>query len=561
MTMRRTFIYAVFASTTLLAACQDSEVAVEPRQHPSSRPSAVTVASVASRDIAPTGVFGSEATAINAAGHAAGHFFATKFSGQQIFFFDGTTTSEITGFTTPEAIAINANDQILVTDFGDGTGAIPASTWLVTSTTRLNIGTLGGAATKGLAMNDAGHIVGESQTASGALHAFLWDGTMHNLGVLGSDLESLAFRINNADQVAGWGPIGDAFHAHAFVYSGGALQAIGSLGGDFTQALGINDLGQVTGVSTLSDGAQRAFLWNGTTISDIGDAPAGGKNPVGRFINHAGQVAGSYNDAGGLISTFFFDGSTLRDIGNLGGQFPDRTRVRGLNDAGLVVGEAATVATGGGDFHAFLWDGTTLLDLAGTISRGDAVNESGQVAGFMLVNGQGDATVWTPTFATPGSASAAVWVGLKNSDDVGTMFDLRVEVLKNGSTIATGELDGVSGGSSGFNNAILRTINASLASAPTFGTGDQLGIRLSVRIAQGVPGHRSGTARLWYNDASANSSVAITLNNALQTYYLAGGFTLSASPGTGPRSTVDVTVDRLKNGNAFTPFGTWVLQF
>jgi probable HAF family extracellular repeat protein len=560
MMMRRTFVYAVVAFTALLAGCQDSEVAVEPHRLLPSKPSAVTVASVTSRDIAPPGSTGSEATAINAAGHAAG-VFSDATAVNQVFFFDGTNTSGITGFGSAQVFAISANDQIAVNDFGTN-GAGPSSTWVVSGTTRLNIGSLGGTATQGFAMNDAGHIVGESQIASGEFHAFFWDGTMHDLGVLGSDLESLAFRINDADQVAGWSNIGDALHAHAFVYSGGALKAIGSLGGDFTETLGINDLGQVTGVSTLSDGSQRAFFWNGTTMSDIGNAPTGGKNPVGMFVNHGGQVAGSYNGDGGRVFTFFFDGSTIRDIGNLGGQFPDETVPHGLNNAGIVVGNAATVATGSGNFHAFLWDGTTLIDLAGTLSRGDAVNESGQVAGEMVVSDQAHATLWTPTFVTvTPSASAAVWIGLKNSDDVGTMFDLRVDVLRNGSTIATGELDAVSGGSSGFNNAILRTINASLASVPTFGTGDQLGIRLLVRIAEGVPGHRSGTARLWFNDASANSQVAITLNNALQTYFLRSGFTLSTSPGSGPRTTADVTVDRLKNGNAFTPFGTWVLQF
>jgi len=56
-----------------------------------------------------------------------------------------------------------------------------------------------------------------------------------------------------------------------------------------------------------------------------------------------------------------------------------------------------------------------------------------------------------------------VWIGLKNSDDVGTRFDLRAEVYQNGTTlIATGELDSVWGGSSGFNNARLNTIPLTL---------------------------------------------------------------------------------------------------
>jgi hypothetical protein len=32
-----------------------------------------------------------------------------------------------------------------------------------------------------------------------------------------------------------------------------------------------------------------------------------------------------------------------------------------------------------------------------------------------------------------------VWLGLKNSDDIGTRFDLRAEVLVNGESLASGE--------------------------------------------------------------------------------------------------------------------------
>ena len=88
------------------------------------------------------------------------------------------------------------------------------------------------------------------------------------------------------------------------------------------------------------------------------------------------------------------------------------------------------------------------------------------------------------------------YIGLKNSDDVGTKFDLRGEILRNGVVIATGDLNGVSGGSSGFNNAVQRTIAAAVSSLPDYAAGDELAVRISVRIAVGVSGHSSGTARL-----------------------------------------------------------------
>jgi hypothetical protein len=163
---------------------------------------------------------------------------------------------------------------------------------------------------------------------------------------------------------------------------------------------------------------------------------------------------------------------------------------------------------------------------------------------------------------------AHVWVGLKNSDDVGTKFDLRAEVLKDGVIVATGQLAGEPGGSSGFNNARLRTIALSQHQAISLAPGDTLSLRVSVRIAEGVPGHRSGTARLWFNDTSANSRLIATKANVATDYYLVGGTTPSTfalsegAAGAGPRRTADAFVDRAVGGNPFKPFGMWsiVLQ-
>ena len=149
---------------------------------------------------------------------------------------------------------------------------------------------------------------------------------------------------------------------------------------------------------------------------------------------------------------------------------------------------------------------------------------------------------------------ANVWIGLKNSDDVGTRFDLLAEVLKNGTVIGSGQVNGVSGGSSGFNNAILDIFNMTLSNAVAFNQGDTLSFRLSVRVA--ATGHRSGTARLWFNDASANSRFNAVIDGSTNSYFLRSGFTLESTAGPGPRKTIDVFVDRARDGNPFKPFGT-----
>jgi uncharacterized repeat protein (TIGR03803 family) len=159
--------------------------------------------------------------------------------------------------------------------------------------------------------------------------------------------------------------------------------------------------------------------------------------------------------------------------------------------------------------------------------------------------------------------SAEIWLGLKNSDDVGTRFDLLAEVLHNGDVVGSGQLDDVSGGSSGFNNANLHTIGLTLPSPVNLSSGDTLSLRLSVRVA--ATGHQSGTARLWFNDDAANSRLGVEIDGTPESYYLVGtsspsSFALSpGAPGEGPKRKVDVSVNRAVDGNPFEPFGTWTV--
>jgi hypothetical protein len=161
---------------------------------------------------------------------------------------------------------------------------------------------------------------------------------------------------------------------------------------------------------------------------------------------------------------------------------------------------------------------------------------------------------------------AKVWIGLKNSDDVGTKFDLLAEVLKNGSVVGSGQINDVPGGSSGFNNAVLRTITLALGSPVNIGAGDTLSFRLSVRIAA-TSGHTSGTARLWYNGAAvdsgpgrdAGSRFDATISGSTADYFLRTGFALNTAAGSS-RTFVDKLVSN-SGGNPFVAFGTWNKTF
>jgi hypothetical protein len=151
--------------------------------------------------------------------------------------------------------------------------------------------------------------------------------------------------------------------------------------------------------------------------------------------------------------------------------------------------------------------------------------------------------------------STSVWIGLTNSDDVGIRFDLRAEAYRNGTELAgAGELSSVPGGSSGFNNARERTIDLVPSAGVTFSPGDTLNVALYVRNACTGSGKNSGRARLWYNDAAANSRIGATIGSS-NTYFLVNGLSLSAVPGPGPKKTIDVQAG--PKCSPYKLFGTW----
>jgi hypothetical protein len=105
-----------------------------------------------------------------------------------------------------------------------------------------------------------------------------------------------------------------------------------------------------------------------------------------------------------------------------------------------------------------------------------------------------------------------VWLGLKNSDDQGTQFDLRAEVLKNGTVIATGLtrcITGIVRNAANAKEAIV--VFGSVPATPFNGTTDTLSIKLSTRIGTNpddtkCPGHNNAVGLRLYFDATSRSA-------------------------------------------------------
>lgn len=243
---------------------------------------------------------GSSAQAINNAGEVVGFFGLGAATGVRAFLWteaDGVVNlgylGEIfPGFASSSASDINELEQVV------GQSSVPGGSraflWTRTSG-MVSLGTLGGSNSSARAINDAGQVVGQSDTASGDEHAFLWtaaDG-MIDLGTLGGS-SSTAADINEAGQVVGRAATASG-DEHGFLWTAaGGMIDLGTLGGagSRSQAEGINDAGEVVGL--FNDNDDHAFYW--TQQGGMVQLPTlTGIESAARAINNVGQLAG-YGD-------------------------------------------------------------------------------------------------------------------------------------------------------------------------------------------------------------------------------------------------------------------------
>jgi probable HAF family extracellular repeat protein len=314
------------------------------------------------------------------------------------------------GGSTSQAYAINASGQVA----GNASTSTGAQHAFLYDGTMADLGTLGGTNSYAYGINTNGDVVGYSQTLhDSAENAFIVTGAkMAGLGTLGGT-NSRAYAINDSKQIVGWSETGSYTTALGggsaigqATSFGGTTTSLGTLGGSNSCAYGINASGNVVGSSqTLGNSAQNAFLYlfnGGVNSTMTGLGTLGGLNSCAWAINDANHVVGYSQISGGANHAFLWKDGAMNDLGTLGGANSYAYGINNNKNGDQVVGSSDTAS---GAQHAFLYENSTMYDLNNVLINSDptwtleearGVNDAGYIVGWGKVNGSIHAFLLTP---------------------------------------------------------------------------------------------------------------------------------------------------------------------
>jgi len=214
----------------------------------------------------------------------------------------------------------------------------------------------------------------------------------------------------------------------------------------------------------------------------------------------------------------------------------------------------------------------TVTLLVRPAAAGAIVNTAAVGAGEPDPNPSNNSATATTTVTTvkeiTALSPARLWVGLKNSDDQGTQFDLRAELYRNGALIASGVTLCVTGVTRNPSLAIEAVVPFGALTSGALEIGDQLALKVLTRIGTNpdgtrCSGHASATGLRLYYDAVARASRfgAAIAPDPLKDYFFHGNASLRYLDPIAPTGTTAKSIDsagvKYAGGNPWVEVGAW----
>jgi hypothetical protein len=170
-----------------------------------------------------------------------------------------------------------------------------------------------------------------------------------------------------------------------------------------------------------------------------------------------------------------------------------------------------------------------------------------------------------------GTSPAKLWIGLKNSDDQGTQFDLRADLYINNTHISTSQTLCITGVTRNPSYAKEVTVPFGPISDGTYNPGDILSLRVLTRIGTNADGSKcSGPGgshnnavglRLYYDSPTRPSKFGAEISpDPMKDYFLhssSGNYFLNDTSPTGTVKYKDSSSVNYNNGNPWKEIGTW----
>jgi probable HAF family extracellular repeat protein len=322
-------------SVLALGACDESTTPTEPTKS-ASQPRAMA-ASYSARDLRiPSAGEGGSAASINTAGVVAVYTFGPDDTYRGFIWRNGVST-QLGTLGGRETLAYGINDLGQVVGTSETSfDNMRAFRWQ--NGVMRNLGSLGGRDSRAFAINSSGQIVGESQLTGNPrdsrgqriVHAFLLsNGVMTDLGTLGGS-NSAALDINDAGQIVGWSETRNGT-PHPVVWQNGTMTDLLPPGSASTGvAYAINPFGVVVGKRD-----QRAFRYSGGVMRNLPLGTTGFSVATGI---RAGRIVGTLTTPAGERGFVLAGGQvTLLPLLHPGDD-EERNGASDINRAGTIVG-------------------------------------------------------------------------------------------------------------------------------------------------------------------------------------------------------------------------------